>query len=210
MKFFLLLLATLGVVIFIGQNRQLVPLILFNNQIALELPVAIWLLLAVIAGMLTSIALQLLNEIPRRASTYSPPYPSEKFPPPPPPRTPFTPRATAPLEQPEPSETQEEWDIEEPPVETTQLQDQLAKEKKPRGYGDYEAPQKPQKSNQSGSVYSHSYHDPQAQAQERGEEIGKADRVYDANYRLIKPPDRPKDLPEETETKNKDEDEDWV
>ena len=208
MKLFLLLLATLGLVLFVGQNRQLVPLILFNNQVAIELPVAIWLLLAVVAGMLTSIILQLLNEIPRRASVYSPPSPSEKFPPPPPPRTSSIPRATAPPEPLERPEAQEEWDIEEPPVETTKIQDQLKEETKPRSYGDYEAPQKPQKSDLSGSVYSQSYRDPQTQ--EQG--VGQTDRVYDANYRLIKPPDRPteEDVPGEVENRKNDEDEEWI
>ncbi|HEY9618511.1 MAG TPA: hypothetical protein V6C64_16830 [Microcoleaceae cyanobacterium] len=66
---------------------------------------------------------------------------------------------------------------------------------------DYEAPQTPQSTSQSGSVYSYGYREPKSSGAGRTEDVQQPDRVVDAEYRVIIPPyyptqaEQPPDVP---------------
>ena len=152
------------------------------------------------------------DEVPRRRSTYrreSPenpePEPQTQYtapPPPPPPQTPSN-RVTSDWEE----RSREDWDFEEESAApTSRAQDvddwrgarssSSPRDTPPSDSTNYEVPQEPKASSQSGSVYSFSYRD----TPESG--VAKPDQVYDANYRVITPPYQKPPQPSEDE-------EDW-
>lgn len=160
------------------------------------------------------------DEVPRRRRTYrreSPenpePEPQTQFtspPPPPPPQTPSN-RVTSDWEE----RTREDWDFEdEPTAPQSRSQDvddwqgsrpsSSPRDTPPMDSTNYEVPQEPKTSSQSGSVYSFSYRD----TPESG--VGKPDQVYDANYRVISPPyQKPPEPSEDEEDWGFEEDEDF-
>ncbi|MFW6264224.1 MAG: LapA family protein, partial [Cyanobacteriota bacterium] len=108
-----------GLLIFLAQNwSPILPLIIFGNQTP-ALPIAVWILLFAVAGVFTSLLLQLLNRLARGAT----PRQVERSVPPPPPRPPREretinpPRVSEPYRQPPetatPVEEREEWVVEE-------------------------------------------------------------------------------------------------
>ena len=195
-------------IIFTVQNwLPVLPLVFFGSQTT-ALPLAIWMVIFMAAGALTSVALQLINYVPSRIA------PRRKFsrqdmelPPRDPPDNPLkeeekaytTGKSKSDWEKPrnpdwEP-QPEDDWDIEEPPEEATRPRINLNREKPAR---DYEVRRQPTSKEQSGSIYSYGYRQPEDTG------VGKPEQVYDANYRLIRPPLRKEDA-----SPVRDEEEDW-
>lgn len=92
----------------------------------------------------------------------------------------------------------EDEEDEEPIDETPSYQDTV------RERTTYERYQEPKTSYQSGSVYSYSYRDPSNSG------VGRTESVYDADYRVITPPQQePKKTESDWGQKNNSDDEDW-
>lgn len=203
-----------GLTLFALSNLSpVLPLVFLGTQ-TLALPLAIWVGGAIAAGAITSFFLQALNallngdsiqepvtprDIPPRNRPFERESPEpQRFYTPPPPET-ATNRDGSDWEEP----NDENWDFEEESARATSNQQEFERDRTtPPPPGDrtsYEAKQEPKTGSQSGSVYSYSYREPS----ESG--VGKADAVYDANYRVITPPYQPPAEPEE----EKEDDEDW-
>ena len=222
MRLLILLLSLGGVIIFAIQNREPVALVFFGSPIALNLPVAGWMILSMVAGIVTSLVIQLLNfqrgypPNQRSSTNFAPRQPT----PPPPKQTnreepyqaqSFT--ATTPASDWE-SQRQDDWNLEEPP-QSTVLKDferRLAEDER-----SVEQQPKPQTSSQSGSVYSYGYRkaedevkktapdkrDDSVQTDQPTSQTDK-DKVYDADYRVVTPPYR------QNVTPPSEDEEDWV
>lgn len=233
MRLSILLLFLASAVVFFIQNQQPIVLVFFGNAMAVRLPIAVWVFLFAIAGALTMAIVQLLNRFsvpaaPQNFRTERPP--STPPPPRPQPRSPdrepirdrevfsMPARETTPAREPEweSKQREDDWNIEEPPAESTKpsatSDRSVTEEQLPK----YEAEQTPQRSDRQGSIYSYTYREardkiekperPHQESQTRSTD--KSDRVYDANYRIITPPYQ--GSPERTIEEENDEDEDWV
>ncbi len=234
MKLLLLLLILGGVAILLISNPQ--PIVLYflgtNSTTALfslQLPLGIWVILASLVGIVTSFVIGGLNRSPAR-STASAPQPRnlrEPDPQPfyPPPATPQTDWDAAPKREGNPLPPLEnDWNIEEPPVQTTipsdrpffqrqvpRYQERIADEMiEPGESPSFEVPQEPKTATRQGSVYSYTYRElrDSPPSPEPAPQLKQpSESVYDANYRVVTPPYRDKagstDLDGE-------EDEEWV
>ncbi|WP_017304807.1 hypothetical protein [Spirulina subsalsa] len=224
MQIFVLLLLVLGLVLLVAQNWvPLLPLVLFGSTTA-SLPVAIWLVLAIAAGILTSILLQILNYRPVSASS------RPRTPPQPAPRYRESENASEgaktrlqdsngwdrPLSEDWDAPGEEEWDIEEPPRERT-----IPRPRPREDYRDptrsyevpqppredyrnpppsYEVPQPPPQTQKEGTVYRQQYGERTSQPTAE-EPARQTDNIYEADYRVITPPFRPDSSTDE---------EDWI
>ena len=227
MRIVLLVLVVGGLTLFALSNLSPVLPLVFLGSTTVALPLATWIGIAIAAGAGTSFFLQLLsylsrgysprtiaeveesddNEVPPRTRTFErepeetpEPEPETRYtpPPPPPPETPRPPRRDSETLDWE-ERVSKDWDFEEEPTapRANRSDFDFDDSSNPQAAGtNYEVKQEPKTSSQSGSVYSYTY-------REHGESgVGKADAVYDANYRLITPPYQ---QPVESE----DDDEDW-
>ena len=213
MKIILLGLVISILVLFTIQNG-LEPLsLIFFGSATIELPRAIWMAIFIAAGALTSLAIQLLHAIPVQASSRerlrrSPPELSE------PEFNRRDSRFEARKKSSEPKSdwetpsnpdwgSQEErndvWKIEEPPKESTQTSIRFDKKERETDSSNYEINREPTSSSRSGSVYSYGYQEPEDSG------VGKQEKVYDAQYRMIRPPLRQPNQ----EQDNNGEEEDW-
>ncbi|PSO59224.1 MAG: hypothetical protein BRC41_00740 [Cyanobacteria bacterium QH_9_48_43] len=209
LKIALLLLVLGGLLLFLLQNwSPVLPLVILGSQ-TIGLPLAAWILLAVGAGFLTSLVLQLLNFLSRRGASRRVDNSQAKSQLP---RTPsqepfntsessqnynYTPSSASKASKTAAADWEtgdDDWEIETPPNEPTgQSLD--------RSSSEYEVESRePKSSYNSGSVYSYTYRESK-QPQKKGTES-----VYDANYRVIRAPQR--NLDEEDEETEEDE-EDW-
>lgn len=187
-----------GLGLFVAQNWSSSALaIMFLGMKTPVLPLAVWILIALIAGFLTSCFLQLFSSLllspsPARIRRPAVPRPSRPRPEPAE-RREWREASDAVPEQedvtaysadqdsdwddePEEADEWEDWEEEEPAPRTKSYQ---TVEEKPR---DYEVRQEPKSVSRSGSVYSYSYQEPS------GSGVGKTEDVYDAEYTLITPP----------------------
>ena len=197
MRIFLLAVVVAVLIIFTVQNwLPVLPLVFFGSQTT-ALPLAIWMVIFMAAGALTSVALQLINYVPSRiASGEEFSRPDPELPPRNPPENSLekeekvytTGRSKSDWEKPQnpdwEAQPEDDWDIEEPPEEATRPRINFNLEKPAR---DYEVRRQPTTKEQSGSVYSYGYRQPEDTG------VGKPEQVYDANYRLIRPPLRKED-----------------
>jgi uncharacterized integral membrane protein len=216
LKLLTLLLASIATIIFYVQNQQLIALVFYGITIPIQFPVAVWVLLSVIAGILTSIALQILNNLGRSNSNRKDPA-RQPEPPPKPNKKPSKTPSAFPRTQ-----TEElEWDSPPPPKKNwdgtiAESEPQIKREIKdifpPQPEKNYEVERQPSREQKSGSVYSYTYRE----ASKKDEEVTKkatktpnsVDKVYDANYRVI---DAPSDTqPQEPRSSNNDDDEEWI
>ncbi len=205
-----------GLTLFGLSNLSPISLV-FLGMKTVELPLAVWVGGAIAAGAITSFCLQLLSSVPRGYSTQGFERPSD-LPPrtrsftreapekptsepqtrytSPPPKTP-TNSATSDWEE----SVDEDWSFDEESAAPASSQRDFDREQSRSSErvdrSSYEAKQEPKTHSQSGSVYSYSYREPS----ESG--VGKAEAVYDANYRVITPPYEKAVEPEE------DDEEDW-
>ncbi|MGK7960592.1 LapA family protein [Crocosphaera sp.] len=231
MRLIVLVLMSIGTVLMMLQNQQPVTLYFLgtNTQTALwsqQLPLGIWMIGFTLAGMLTSVLIQLLTRSPsipsprKRRNPGSQPQNSPEIPyerpeqkksdwETPPPRE---------WENPPQEAEDEEWDIEEPPVEQTIPQTQRDIDET---RSEFEVQQPPQTSSQEGTVYSYTYgelsdrvreSDPpqnppvvEKQPPMMDKKPPTNDGVYEAKYRVITPPYR-----SDQDTDDDDEKESWI
>jgi hypothetical protein len=187
-----LLLSLICLVIFVIQNGQLVTIVIFNSPVAFSLSMGIWVLIAILAGFLSSIIIQWLNpvEIIPVADTYIPKSSkkSKKI-------------QNNDLEDEDLDE--DEWNIEEPPMETTPIKDRLdsreerfkaeqrERELKFTENQSFENAENPPLTNDN---YQKNYEEkqpppsPKINPPPRRYPRKNKDSVYDADYRVINPP----------------------
>ncbi|MEL4895104.1 LapA family protein [Crocosphaera sp. Alani8] len=200
-----------GMVINVLQNRQ--PIILYflgtNDETALfslQLPLGIWVVLFLSAGIISSLLIQILSRSPRSLSpraSNNPRSRKEK-----PPETPYSrpePKKSDWDKSPPPEwensleEEDDEWDIEEPPLENTiPRQPSMVEDKD----SEFEVKKPPKTSSQEGTVYSYTYRElsdrvpsqPSSDPPESDKKPSSSQQsrdVYDAQYRIITPPYQP-------------------
>lgn len=224
LRIVLIVLVVGGLTLFTFSNLSPTLPLVFLGISSPALPLAAWIGIAIAAGAVTSFFLQTLNylqrgyssrrfeqsdEVPsgtgyaRRESPRTPePEPQRSYtpPPPPPPPPPERPRSRAESDWEERND--EDWDFDEEPVAPRATQQGFNREP-PRSTPqaestNFEVNQEPTTGYQTGSVYSYSYRE----EDKKDSGVGKGDRVYDANYRVITPPYTAPSEPEEK-------DDDW-
>jgi hypothetical protein len=181
-----------------------ITLVFFGGIMTVKLPLAVWVLLFTLAGIISGLTLQFLYSFgrPLAAPKASPRIANNPTVPPPSPRPTYI-QDTAPSARGNDWERDsgDDWNFDTPPEKPTTIQDReefssrLADEEK----ANFVKP--PSDSSRTGSVYSYSY---RTAKQTRGE---KADQVYDVNYRIITPPAQ--DQNEDREV-NKGDEEEWI
>ncbi|TRU84457.1 MAG: hypothetical protein EWV54_17890 [Microcystis novacekii Mn_MB_F_20050700_S1D] len=188
----------------IWQNLAVIPLVFFGGIMTVKLPLAVWVLLFTLAGIISGLTLQFLYSFgrPLAAPKASPPIGNNPTVPPPSPRPTYIQdtAASAPDNDWE-RDRDDDWNFDTPPEKPTTIQE---REGFPPRVADREKEnfvKPPSDSSQTGSVYSYSY---RTAKQSRGE---KADQVYDVNYRIITPP-----AEDENEDRgvNKGDEEEWI
>lgn len=216
MRLILVFLMLIASIILLVQNQQAIALYFLGTDtqtalFSLKLPLGLWVILFTLAGVLTSLLMQVLTQFPRQVS----PTPAAKPRPRPqdPPETPYQrpETKTSDWESPPPPEWEDisqndddddEWDIEQPPVEKT-IPRRSSRVEETRS--EFEVQQPPPKSaSQQGTVYSYTYRElsdrisatppqdpPNVEKEASSPNPNKNKKVYDAEYRVITPPYRP-------------------
>ncbi|EAZ91040.1 hypothetical protein CY0110_27550 [Crocosphaera chwakensis CCY0110] len=228
----------IGTGIILLQNQQ--PIILYflgtdeeTALFALNLPLAIWILIFTLAGIISSFLIQLFTRSSRVLSFNKPRNSRPRSPEPA--ETPYQrpePKKKSDWETPPPpewennSETQEDdaWDIEEPPEEKTiprnpsTVQDTRS---------EFEKQQPPRTVSQEGTVYSYTYRElsdrsdrvaseppPNPPKSEQSEDKTPPPPpngdVYDAQYRIITPPYQPSQESNDEDEENEEDPENWI
>ncbi|NCS09186.1 MAG: hypothetical protein GPJ07_23190 [Microcystis aeruginosa G13-07] len=188
----------------IWQNLGVITLVFFGGIMTVKLPLAVWVLLFTLAGIISGLTLQFLYSFgrPLAAPKASPPIANNpKVSPPSPRPTYIQDSAASPPGNDWERDSGDDWNFDAPPEKPTTIQD---REEFPPRVADGEKTnfvKPPDDSSQTGSVYSYSY---RTAKQTRGE---KADQVYDVNYRIITPPAQ--DENEDREV-NKADEEEWI
>jgi hypothetical protein len=188
----------------IWQNLGVITLVFFGGIMQVKLPLAVWVLLFTLAGIISGLTLQFLHSFgrPLAAPKASPPIANNpKVSPPSPRPTYIQDSAASPPGNDWERDSGDDWNFDAPPEKPTTIQD---REEFPPRVADGEKTnfvKPPQDSSQTDSVYSYSY---RTAKQSRGE---KADQVYDVNYRIITPPAQ--DENEDREV-NKADEEEWI
>ncbi|MCU7244971.1 MAG: hypothetical protein NT917_18025 [Microcystis aeruginosa WS75] len=188
----------------IWQNLGVITLVFFGGIMTVKLPLAVWVLLFTLAGIISGLTLQFLYSFgrPLAAPKASPRIANNpKVPPPSPRPTYIQDSAASPPDNDWERDSGDDWNFDAPPEKPTTIQD---REEFPPRVADGEKTnfvKPPDDSSQTGSVYSYSY---RTAKQTRGE---KADQVYDVNYRIITPPAQ--DENEDREV-NKADEEEWI
>lgn len=217
-----------AVIFFLQNGSPSVALVIFGTQ-TIALPVALWLILSTVIGLMISFLLQFLFGVysrpTRRVREWDEPEDDPEFPevaeeenrrfqnnqrsnPTKTASEDSQPRETdfsfgeRALDESEEdwesspprndwSDIDDDWNIEEPPPNNPRNNRPRSSEQAPDFY---EVQQKPQRSTQEGSVYSYRYRaarndsDNQEEEDYDEEEEVASPKVYDANYRVIRPP----------------------
>jgi hypothetical protein len=188
----------------IWQNLGVITLVFFGGIMTVKLPLAVWVLLFTLAGIISGLTLQFLYSFgrPLAAPKASPPIANNpKVSPPSPRPTYIQDSAASPPGNDWERDSGDDWNFDAPPEKPTTIQD---REEFPPRVADGEKAnfvKPPEDSYQTGSVYSYSY---RTAKQTRGE---KAEQVYDVNYRIITPPAQDENQEREV---NKGDEEDWI
>lgn len=189
----------------IWQNLAVITLVFFGGIMTVKLPLAVWVLLFTLAGIISGLTLQFLYgfgrpfAVPKASSRRVPANPTVAAASPRP--TYIQDRAASPPRSDWERDSGDDWNFDAPPEKPTTIQDreefsdQMADGEKANVVKPSET------SSQTGSVYSYSY---RTAKQTRGE---KVDQVYDVNYRIITPPAQDQN---EDRDVNKADDEDWI
>ncbi|MDY7049795.1 MAG: hypothetical protein RPG89_14560 [Microcystis panniformis WG22] len=201
----------------IWQNLGVITLVFFGGIMTVKLPLAVWVLLFTLAGIISGLTLQFLYSFgrPLAAPKASPRIANNPTVPPPSPRPTYI-QDTAPSPPLRRSSGQasndwerdsgDDWNFDTPPLrrssgqaeKPTTIQDREEFPSRPADQEKVDFVKPPSDSSQTGSVYSYSY---RTAKQTRGE---KADQVYDVNYRIITPP------VEDQNEVNKGDEEEWI
>ncbi|NET60437.1 MAG: LapA family protein [Symploca sp. SIO2E6] len=192
-------------------------MVFLNREIA-TLPLIVWIGNAIAAGAITSFCLQLLNQVSgsdsqnlrefremppqnRSVRREAPQADTSEYEyeipdtPPPPKGSTSSNSATSDWD----TKMDQDWDWEEEAATTKSSQPDFERDfteaKQVNVRTNYEVPQEPKTSSKIGSVYSYSYRE--QEQKESG--VGRTDEIYDANYRLIRPPYKQPTEPREEE-----------
>ena len=213
----LLFLVVGGLALFAVSNLSPVLSVVFLGMHSPVLPLSAWIGIAIALGALTSFFLQFLSYLQRGASTQRLEELDQEQPQtrsfrretyensPSPSQTPHTP--PPPSSPPETAKTNvasdweerigEDWDFDANSGSSSTRQDfERSQRTAPSSSTNYENRQEPKTTAPSNSVYSYSYREQNQTG------VGRADVVYDANYRVIKPPDQ-------KPVESAEDDEDW-
>ena len=218
----LLFLVIGGLVLFSFSNLSPVLPLVFLGMKTPVLPLAAWIGIAIASGAITSFFLQFLSymhwgystqrleqpdEVPPRSRSFRRKSPEAPAPEPqtgytpPPPETPKN-REGSDWEE----RVDEDWDFDEESAAPTSNQQNFERDRSTGTSHErtsYEVKQEPKTGSKTGSVYSYSYRD------ENDSGVGRADAVYDANYRVITPPSQKTPEPEEEDDWGFEDDEDF-
>lgn len=179
LKSFLLLISLVAMVIFMLQNRQLITIFILNRPLNLALPLGIWVIIFILAGLLTSIIIQWLNPvqvIPVADNNY------------------YGKNLNSSNNNDLEDEEETQWNIEEPPIEKTTIRDTFREENFRRSQREQEfkaeenSDSEPRKSNVQQSNI-------ESKTPPRSVPRNRKNGVYDANYRVINPPYNPPSEP---------------
>jgi hypothetical protein len=192
-------LTIIGGIIFTIQNSEPTTIIILNQPIPLKLPLAWWILLSILAGIVTSLILQLSNQLSAgsnqsRFSSRSPQPDSPKSP------RDLPQKSSKPEFQDSKEEDDDEWNIEEPPQTTPERieSEWSAQQREKANEIEEEAPF--QAPSRSSAIYSYRYQESQ---KKQPQNPNPDQEVYDVEYRVITPPyqDPPSEDPDH---------EDWI
>lgn len=227
MRLIVLALMLIGTVVSLLQNQQPITLYFLGTDsntalFSLQLPLGIWIILFTVAGIITSLLIQFLTRSP---VSLSPKPPRNRRPrTPEPPETPYSRPETKKSDwekSPPPEweqsieEEEDEWDIEEPPTENT-IPRQPDKVEDIRS--EFEVQKPPKAVSQEGTVYSYTYRElsdrvssqpsPEPpKPKEKPPSSQPRKEVYDAQYRVITPPYRASQEPND---EDEDNEENWI
>lgn len=197
-----------GIALFLLQNQQPVSLVFFGGITILTMPIGVWILIFTAAGVITSLILQLLNTLSRQTTPKKRDFEELKSDSSPFPKQTYGDRKKQQEKRSPPtdydwanSNDMDDWNIEEPPTETTTTKPNFERSLREESVKPVEVQKQPKSISQKGSVYSYGYREPTDKVSD------KTDKVYDANYRVIQPPYRENT---EQQTKIDEEEEDWV
>ena len=182
MQIILLLVILGGLALLLLQNWSPVLPLVFLGLTTPALPLAVWILISLVAGASTSLAIASLFNL---ANYFAQPKPTKKrqFTPPPRPQPSSNTYSKQPAQ--ESSNSADDW-LEDPHndqdwqyEENTQNSDNA--DSYPQDSRSYEVNNEPKSSKRQGSVYSYSYREPDSVKE-------KTESVYDADYRVLTPP----------------------
>lgn len=228
MRIILILVVLGGLILLLAYNLSPVSLV-FLSMRSPALPLAVWILLSLAAGAITSLFINGLHGLSNYFANSSskrrnnnikspPPRPSEQRR-----ETDYTTTYTAP-NTPKPNtesassdefddwgsnSNNDDWDTDDWESEEDTDKEDTNKTRNSNPQIDikdsrtYEVNQEPQSSNKSGAVYSYSYQEP------KNSGVGKTESVYDADYRVLTPPYRQIDTTPEDEDWGFNEDDDF-
>lgn len=208
----ILLVAVLGILtLLLVQNWSPVLPLVFLGTRTLPLPLAMWIVFSTAAGVFTSLLITILLNIPIDFGGQE----EER-------QRPFKSTATSPRgkaafrEEPfsKPSRATgatgktdsatsnrfDDWDTNDSRTDDWDFDSAPPEPRTSGPQTTYERQQEPQSSSKSGSVYSYNYRDPKNTA------VGKTESVYDADYRVIRPPLQ---QPTTNQDENQPDDDDW-
>ena len=196
----------------IWQNLGVITLVFFGGIMTVKLPLAVWVLLFTLAGIISGLTLQFLYSFgrPLAAPKASPRIGNNPTVPPPSPRpTYIQDSAPSPPSNDWERDSGDDWNFDTPPLRRSsgqaekptiiQEREDFSSRLADQERVDFVKP--PSDSSQTGSVYSYSY---RTAKQTRGD---KADQVYDVNYRIITPPAQDQNQDREV---NKGDEEEWI
>ena len=180
----ILLLAILGgLALLLVQNWSPVLPLVFLGLTTPALPLAVWILISLVAGVSTSLAIASLFNL---ANYFAQPKPTKKrqFTPPPRPQPSSNTYSKQPTQ--ESSNSADDWLEDSPNDQDWQYEENTQKsdnaDSYPQDSRSYEVSNEPKSSKRQGSVYSYSYREPDS-VEEKTESA-----VYDADYRVLTPP----------------------
>ncbi len=200
-RLILLVMVLGGLTLLLVQNLSPVLPLVFLGVGTKPLPLALWILLSVVAGAFTSVSISALMKLPNLLPRQSPVSPFTKTTTQPRPQTSRREDPTSGFRSSSSSasKTDDAPNPEFDDWETNSTDDDWNFEDKPKtapNSKNYESQKPPTSSSQSGSVYSYGYREPKNTA------VGKTESVYDADYRVIVPPYKPP-------TTNQTDEDDW-
>ena len=191
LKYLFLLIILVIIIIFVIQNYQLITIVIFNRPLGITFSLGIWVVIFIIAGILTSLFLKLLNP------TQIIPIPDNYI------------SSSTTAKKPKPSnenlDYEDEWNIEEPPMESTTIKNPYSDQerearfneksrknsiKKPRNT-DNKPPQKKPPSNVEKNKSSNTKKitpPSEKRIKNNNQKQKNKNGVYDADYRVITPP----------------------
>lgn len=224
MRIVLLVAVIAGLGAIAGQNWSPILPLVFLGVKSQPLPLALWIIMAIALGVITSFLLQIALYLPQssllarirklEASSRRPFARQSEKTQPQPTTSSYADSPSSYADSPQPQSTveeieenldeeepiSEEWDDWQQPEPRASSSSEV-----PRDRTTYERQQEPKSSSQSGTVYSYGYRDPNNSG------VGKTETVYDADYRVIKPPSpqKPSSPENDWESPRDDEDDDW-